>query len=349
MLDHPNQFSKKFIASLFNSPEENLKTFDFVPVGSGQVGDCFRVNLEWKEKNNFPSSFIAKCPAADQSSRDTARNLHLYEIETSFYKYLSKKCSARVPELYYSDFDSNSDDGILLLEDMHPAKQIPQMEGCTAKEVSKVLKEAAALHKSYWNDEKLLSYSWLTYGVSEERKEFVANLLPAVYPEWKNRYKGRISEDIFEMGDSLIANYDKYSEVREGPMTLVQGDLRLDNILFTDKNDRAILLDWQTAAVGLPLNDVAYCISTSFLDSNDRASAEEKLVNEYHSLLEVNDSYSFEQAWNDYRRGSFVGFLMAVMSAMIVERTERGDEMFAVMAERSGWQALHLDAVSFLE
>jgi hypothetical protein len=349
MLDHPSQFSKKFIASLFNSLEANLKTFDFVPVGSGQVGDCFRVNLDWKEKNNLPTSFIAKCPAADQSSRDTARNLHLYEIETSFYKYLSNKCSARVPELYYSDFDSNSDDGILLLEDMHPAKQIPQMDGCTAKEVSQVLKEAAALHKSYWNDEKLLSYPWLTYGVSEERKEFVANLLPAVYPEWKQRYQGRISEDIFEMGDALIANYDKYSEVREGPMTLVQGDLRLDNILFVDQNNRAILLDWQTAAVGLPLNDVAYCISTSFDNPNDRADSEESLVKEYHSSLNIEESYSFEDAWNDYRRGSFVGFLMAVMSAMIVERTERGDEMFAVMAERSGWQALHLDAVSFLK
>ena len=349
MLDHPSQFSKKFISSLFNSPESNLKTFNFLPVGSGQVGDCFRVNLDWNKISNFPSSFIAKCPAADKSSRDTARNLHLYEIETSFYKYLSQKCSARVPELYFSDFDSNSDDGILLLEDMHPAQQIPQMDGCTAKEVSKVLKEAAALHKSYWNNEKLLSYSWLTYGISEERKEFVANLLPAVYPEWKNRYKGRISEDIFEMGDVLIAHFDQYSEVREAPMSLVQGDLKLDNVLFTDKNNRAILLDWQTAAVGLPLNDVAYCISTSFLNPKDRASAEEELVKEYHALLEVNDSYPFEQAWNDYRRGSFVGFLMAVMSAMIVERTERGDEMFAVMAERSGWQALHLDAVSFLK
>ena len=83
MLDHPSQFSKKLISNLFNSSEENLKTFNFVPVGSGQVGDCFRVNIDWKEKNNLPSSFIAKCPAADQSSRDTARNLHLYEIETS--------------------------------------------------------------------------------------------------------------------------------------------------------------------------------------------------------------------------------------------------------------------------
>ena len=132
-------------------------------------------------------------------------------------------------------------------------------------------------------------------------------------------------------------------------MTLVQGDLRLDNILFVDKNNRAILLDWQTAAVGLPLNDVAYCISTSFKNPKDRAEAEKNLVKDYHAQLEVNESYSFEEAWNDYRRGSFVGFLMAVMSAMIVERTERGDEMFAVMAERSGWQALHLDAVSFIE
>ena len=215
MIDHPDKFSKKFIANLFNQSESKLSDFSYKPIGSGQVGDCYRVTLDWKENHNLPSSFIAKCPAADISSRDTARNLHLYEIETCFYKYLSDKCLAGVPKLYFSDFDSNSNDGILLLEDMYPAQQIPQMDGCTAKEVSQVLKEAAALHKSYWNDEKLLSYSWLTYGVSEERKDFVANLLPAVYPEWKNRYQGRISEDIFEMGDALISNYDKYSEVKE--------------------------------------------------------------------------------------------------------------------------------------
>ena len=240
-------------------------------------------------------------------------------------------------------------DGILLLEDMHPAKQIPQMDGCSNDEVAMVLKEAAALHKSYWNDETLLTYPWLTYGISEERKKFASELLPAVYPEWKNRYEGRISKDICEMGDTLLANYDKYADVREGPMTLVQGDLRLDNLLFTDENNRAILLDWQTAAVGLPLNDVAYCISTSFREPSDRANNEKDLVKGYYDLLEVSDTYTFEQAWDDYRRASFVGFLMAVLSAMIVERTDRGDEMFAVMAERSAWQALHLDALSFLE
>jgi len=39
---------------------------------------------------------------------------------------------------------------------------------------------------------------------------------------------------------------------------------------------------------------------------------------------------------------------MGVLSAMLVERTERGDEMFAVMAERSGYQALHLDSLALV-
>ena len=99
MIDHPDKFSKKFIANLFNQSESKLSDFFYKPVGSGQVGDCYRVTLDWKENHKLPSSLIAKCPAADISSRDTARNLHLYEIETCFYKYLSDKCLARVPKL----------------------------------------------------------------------------------------------------------------------------------------------------------------------------------------------------------------------------------------------------------
>ena len=40
--------------------------------------------------------------------------------------------------------------------------------------------------------------------------------------------------------------------------------------------------------------------------------------------------------------------LMAIFASMNVERTERGDEMFAVMAERPAWQALDLDSLSLL-
>ena len=47
MLDHPNQLTKEFISNLFNKRESDLDSFDFEPVGSGQVGDCYRINLNW--------------------------------------------------------------------------------------------------------------------------------------------------------------------------------------------------------------------------------------------------------------------------------------------------------------
>jgi hypothetical protein len=39
---------------------------------------------------------------------------------------------------------------------------------------------------------------------------------------------------------------------------------------------------------------------------------------------------------------------MGVISSMLVERTERGDEMFAVMVERSGKQAIQLESLSLI-
>ena len=45
MLDHPNELTKEFISNLFNKEELDLDSFDFEAVGSGQVGDCYRINL----------------------------------------------------------------------------------------------------------------------------------------------------------------------------------------------------------------------------------------------------------------------------------------------------------------
>ena len=34
---------------MFNREELDLDSFDFEPVGSGQVGDCYRINLNWND------------------------------------------------------------------------------------------------------------------------------------------------------------------------------------------------------------------------------------------------------------------------------------------------------------
>lgn len=347
--DHPEKFDTAFLAGLFERPEAALKGFDFAPVGTGQVGDSFRLTLDWAEAGMGPASLVAKCPAADATSRETARNMNLYQVETQFYEQFGSSCGARVPDVYLADYDAASGDGILLFEDMAPATQIAQMDGCTVDEVKLILNEAARLHKSHWNDAVLRVLAWLNYGMQEDRRAIISQIVIASFPEWRARYEGRLSADILDMGAELVARFEGYYKPHEGPVVLAHGDMRLDNMLFTDADGRVILLDWQTVSAGNPMSDVAYAISTSLADATTRAAQEKDLVARYHAALgDCVGAYDFDTAWHDYRRAAFIGFIVALASAMIVERTERGDEMFAVMAERSGWQALHLDALSLI-
>ena len=57
-------------------------------------------------------------------------------------------------------------------------------------------------------------------------------------------------------------------------------------------------------------------------------------MREYHDgLLDLGvDGFAWDECWEGYRRQAFHGVLMAVVSSMLVERTERGDDMFMTVA-----------------
>ena len=59
--------------------------------------------------------------------------------------------------------------------------------------------------------------------------------------------------------------------------------------------------------------------------------------------------YAWERCWEDYRRGTFSGFAVTVIASMMVQQTERGDEMFVAMARRHARHALDLGAAEFLD
>jgi len=58
--------------------------------------------------------------------------------------------------------------------------------------------------------------------------------------------------------------------------------------------------------------------------------------------------YGWDACWTDYRKGVFAGFFVTVIASMIVERTERGDEMFLTMARRHARHAIDLGSDEFL-
>jgi hypothetical protein len=345
--DHPAKMPLDWLAEKLGQAPSALTGVSFEPIGTGQVGDSYRLHLDWAAGNaSAPQTIVAKCPAANQTSRDTARQLHNYEVEVKWYQNFSEAAKIRTPKCLFAAIDEDIANFVLLMEDVAPAQQGDQLQGGSVDQLQLVLHELAHLHAFKWNDPNLATIDWLNY--ARGNREFIRGFVPAIYPEWRARYEARIASDILDMGAMLASRFDAYLVERNHVTTIVHGDCRLDNVLFADPSGRAIIVDWQTISAGNPMSDVAYLIGTSFTDATKRAAQEQSLVHSYLEQLAANGVSDYTAAWDDYRLGAFGGFVMAVVAAMLVERTPRGDEMFAVMAERSGAQALACDSLSLL-
>ncbi|HEY3701214.1 MAG TPA: hypothetical protein VGL32_03055, partial [Acidimicrobiales bacterium] len=66
----------------------------------------------------------------------------------------------------------------------------------------------------------------------------------------------------------------------------------------------------------------------------------------YHDALRAAGvvDLGWDDCWTQYRRYTFGGLIMAVAASMLVEQTDRGDDMFVTMAQRHGRHAIDLEA-----
>jgi hypothetical protein len=319
------------------------------PIGTGQMSDSFRVTLRYAGGDG-PATMIAKLPAADETSRATAVSLHNYENEVLFYEQLAPHLAIHTPAVYYADIEPGTPHFVLLLEDMAPASAGDQLLGCSVDEARVAVDELVGLHAPRWGDPALASLDWLA-GDRAERRDFLLVLLPQLWDGFCQRYGGVFGRDVSAAGGALFDELAGYLGADTEPWTIVHGDYRLDNLLFdpTPGHRPVTVVDWQTCAIGPGLNDVAYFIGAGLL-SAERAAVEEQLVRSYHDGLLASgvQDYDWERCWRDYRRGTWSGVIMAVAASMLVERTERGDQMFMTMAARHARHALDLDALELL-
>jgi aminoglycoside/choline kinase family phosphotransferase len=274
--------------------------------------------------------------------------LRNYVKEVSFYRELVGGLNIRTPRVYHADIDDDGVRFVLLMQDMAPAEQGDQLAGCTPDVARAALRELVGLHAPRWNDEELKSYPWL-YTDPEEGRSMSRGMLPMLWSGFLDRYGDQLSDVVKSAGRHLFENITGYVADAGGPKTVVHGDYRLDNLLLGPRADDVAVVDWQTIALGTAGSDVAYFIGAGLLP-DVRRDHEDELVRGYYADLTaagVTD-FSFDELWRDYRRGSWAGLVMAVGASMLVERTERGDQMFMAMANRHTHHALDLDATSVL-
>lgn len=338
----PEAFEKAFVEEVFGAPSGALLSLTHEPVGTGQVCDSYRFHCEWKD-HQAPATFVAKCPSANEISRGAAAIFHLYDMEVGWYRDVAEHCDALCPKSYHADIAENEQEFVLLLEDMAPAVQGDQLAGASLLQVETTLAEAAALH-SFRPEGGFDCYKWLHHGA--DNVAFTEQNLTNGYPVFRARFADLLSVEILDIGQQLVERIGSYVGHEPPEQTITHGDMRLDNILFHADGKIAALVDWQTCSFGNPANDVAYMIGTSFADPAVRRNEEEQLVKVY--LAQRKNAPDFDQFWHEYRRHAFSGFIMAINASLHVEQTDRGDRMFAAMAERPAQMAIDLDSLSLL-
>jgi len=320
------------------------------PVGTGQMCDSLRLSLRYDRSTDFPATVVAKLPAADETSRATALSLGSYENEVRFYQQLATDLPISTPRVFHADIDVETASFVLLLEDVAPARQGDQLAGCTPEVAKVAIDELVRLHAPRWGDPSLASIEWL-HRDREQGQQFMLMLLPMLWDGFRERYGDVLDPDALRAGEDLFANLEAYLLTDTQPWSIVHGDYRLDNLLF-DPSPGGVpitVVDWQTVTHGPALQDVAYFIGAG-LKAEDRREVEEELVRGYHAALLAHGvaGYDWDRCWHDYRRGTWAGLVMAIAASMLVERTERGDQMFLTMAARHSRHALDLDAVAVI-
>ncbi len=327
-----------------------LEVVDIVatPVGTGQMSDSARLNLRYASgrPDGAPASVIAKLPASDPTSRATGVWAGAYEKEVRFYQELAPVLGVRTPFVYRADIDMSSGNFVLLLEDLHPARQGDQLVGCSIAEAELALGELVGLHAPRWGDPQL-SASWLrapSRGMSEA--------LPLLWDVWQARFEGCFGADVRAAGDALIESAQAFDQwPPRSRCTLVHNDYRLDNLLFgtAEGGPPVTVVDWQSVGIGRGATDVAYFLGGGLLEGVRRDN-EERLVRSYHERLIAASvrGADWDDCWLEYRAGAFAGLAMTITAPMLVQQTKRGDEMFLAMARRHACHVLDLDAAAAL-
>ncbi len=300
------------------------------PVGTGQIANCYRLSLTGSA---VPAHLIVKLPHVDPAFRAFVAGA--YRTEARFYRDIARTVAVRVPACQHVEY-AESGDFVLLLEDLAPAEQGDQIDGCDVEQARDAVLNLAGLHGPRWCDPTLTQDTGLTPVTDEEVGGLVDVFGPAT-EQFVTDIGPRLTEGDIEILRAVPDLVATWILARPERFALVHGDYRLDNLLFPpDGAAGSVAVDWQTLTLGLPARDLAYFVATS-LDPDVRRTHERELVSAYHSALpaEVTAGFTLEACWDDYAFAMVQAPLTAVLGQVYGTRTERGDAMFAAMVSRA--------------
>ncbi|MAG29551.1 MAG: hypothetical protein CL908_01500 [Deltaproteobacteria bacterium] len=316
------------------------------PVGTGQMAHNERIFLEYdRNAPGAPATIVGKFPSPNEASR-AAGARGGYAAETLFYTELAASLPIRTPHCYYGAISPDHTTFTLLLEDLAPAQQGDQIAGASDVEIEAAVRNLAGLHAPRWNDPALESLDWIPRGMSDEYALYIEMGTPAFTDRFQDRLSGSDAQTLRD----FAAGVRRWMALRPQEKTLVHGDYRLDNLMFetTAEGCRVAAVDWQTLSVACAGQDLAYLLGNSAPPEQRRAHEDHMLAVYRECMAELGVARSAEEVRADYVYGSFQGPSITMLGALAVGQTDRGDDMFMVMAHRAVEQIRDIGALDLL-
>ncbi len=322
--DGPEEITPEWFTTVFR---ENASIISGAVVGvqtaiigqdRGFTGVVAHVQLQYADHEEAaPSSVVVKFPTAIRNTPSAYRAAQSQDVlatrryfercarEVFFYQQVAPIRSLPVPRLYYGAADSETGRVILVLEDLCTARVGDALCGCTVQDATLVVDQLAHFHAQWWNHPQLEAFSWLPLWGGDSQvaqSRYIQCLDPFL-----QRFGQRVPRPIREVIDALATRYGTVrSRLQLAPVTMIHGDLHLDNMLFHALAHEVgmTVIDWQSVVHGRGAIDLAlFLFSSLSLETTIRKAAEGALLRRYHKLLLAGGvmGYDFPQLLEDCR------------------------------------------------
>ena len=339
--------------------------------GEGFSGLTLRVDLEWDNfEEGMPETVLVKFPSTDSKNRALLERDGAYDREFDFYERFSDRFPVRVPKLLFSIRDPISDiesrkklnkriellpNGAakflggnarkfirpssrryaLITEFIENARTTTTENLASEKDLLEILESLAVIHAHWWrhplldDDKEGIAWPAVTHtpklmnGLYRGSRDSVIERNPELF-----------TPDMVRLTDWFSDNVVDAIGFLNEKLTLLRGDTRTDNMLFT--NDGLVMVDFGSFSSGRPSCDVANLLSSCIEPGSNSFTVYQQLSDFYYESLVANGvtEYSKVQHENDMQVCLALQAYLLVLAAAHYEADYGESSLVKIWAER---------------
>lgn len=319
--------------------------------GTGMMSELARLRLTLEgETGALPATLVAKFPSRNPTNRASAMTYRVYEREVRYFAELDQQTAATSPQIYLSQ--RQDDNFLILMQDMGDYRVGDQAAGATLEESELMVDALTALHSGFWAATDALD--WVPPIAGSYHADTMLALCEPGWASMCERFAQQLAPQIASQGERFKQALPALqARMNTGPVTLLHGDFRMENVLFGQQpaHHPVVIIDWQGPLLGKGLVDVALMLGQSTRTAV-RQAHERALVDRYASGLRQAGvpAYRNEQAWNDYRWAVLYNWVyVAVVSGTLDVSNERAFAWMSKMVARQSAASVDLNVIELLE